>query len=104
MKAVELFNSHPLLDDRSRLAIMGSLAVARHGLDFTSLAKSLQLTNGNLSAHLKKLEDAELIEVTKEFVDRRPKTTYVITKLGRKEFKAHLEKIQAMLSEISHTT
>lgn len=91
---------HPLLSDRVRLQIMAALACAEGPVDFSTLLSSLELSKGNLASHLRKLEDAKLVAVTKEFVERKPRTTYVITKLGRNELVNYLEQIEKILKKV----
>ena len=98
MKTMELINSiNPLLHDRVRLAIMVTLVNADKPIEFNILLEALSLTKGNLSSHSQKLEEAKLIKVTKEFVDRKPRTSYVCTELGRKEIKNYLKQIEQIL-------
>ncbi len=98
MKPAELLaDTHALLADRARLAIMATLAAAKEPIDFTTLLDSLNLTRGNLSAHAQKLEEAGLIRVKKEFVGRKPKTTYICTDRGRREVKNYLSKVEQLL-------
>ena len=97
MKASDLMNVNPLLADRSRLAIMASLALAGGPVDFNTLLEELDLTKGNLSSHMRKLEDAELVTVRKEFVGRKPRTTYVCTRKGKTEMRHYLSTIEALL-------
>jgi len=98
MKPSELLlGSNGLLTDRVRLAIMATLAAAPEPLDFNTLLDALQLTKGNLSAHSQKLEEAGMIEVKKEFVGKKPRTTYRCTDKGKSEMRAYLAQIEAML-------
>lgn len=97
MKASDLMNVNPLLADRARLAIMASLSLAGGPVDFNTLLEELELTKGNLSSHMRKLEDAELVTVRKEFVGRKPRTTYVCTKKGKSEMRHYLSTIEALL-------
>ena len=98
MKPAEfLTDTHALLGDRARLAIMATLVASKEPIDFTTLLDSVNLTKGNLSAHAKKLEDAKLIRVKKEFVDRKPRTTYVCTDRGRNEIDNYLSKVEEIL-------
>ncbi len=86
-----------LLTDRVRLAIMATLAAADEPLDFNGLLDQLQLTKGNLSVHAGKLEDGGLIEVRKEFVGKKPRTTYACTAKGRSEMRAYLQQVEQLL-------
>ena len=97
MKPADLLNVNPLLADRVRLAIMANLALAGGPVDFNTLLEELDLTKGNLSTHLRKLEEAELIRVKKEFVGRKPRSTYVCTPRGKTEMRNYLSTIEALL-------
>ena len=79
MKSSGLLNVHPMLFDRVRLAIMAHLSFASRPVDFNALLDDLALTKGNLSTHMKKLEDQGLVKVEKKFVGRKPRTTYRCT-------------------------
>jgi DNA-binding MarR family transcriptional regulator len=99
MKPMDLINSiNPLLLDRVRLGIMVMLVNADKPLEFNVLLEALDLTKGNLSSHSQKLEEAKFIKVTKEFVDRKPRTTYQCTEHGRTEIKNYLKKIEQILT------
>lgn len=97
MEAKDLLSSHPLLADRVRLVIMAALSAAEKPLDFMTLLENLELTKGNLATHLRKLEEAGLTKVTKQFIGRKPQTTYECTKKGRSELQDYLKRIEAML-------
>src|SRR3712207_215130 len=71
-----------LIHERMRLGIVSALAV-NETLSFNDLKKLLQTTDGNLSVHARKLEEAEYITCTKSFEGRVPKTEYQLTELGR---------------------
>jgi DNA-binding MarR family transcriptional regulator len=66
-------------------------------VDFSFLKDKLNLTDGNLGAHLRALEDAAYIVVEKTFVERRPKTFVAASANGRKAFAAHVAALQAIL-------
>ena len=97
MSAEEILQLHPLLADRIRLALMVAIGSSDEEVDFNGLKDSLELTKGNLSSHLRKLEEAGLIDVTKAFVGRRPKTTYVCTKEGRAALEKYLTQVERIL-------
>jgi DNA-binding MarR family transcriptional regulator len=82
-----------------RLRIMAALTSldAREQVDFSYLKGKLDLTDGNLGAHLRALEDAHYILVEKTFVERRPKTFVAASAVGRKAFQAHVAALQAIL-------
>jgi len=97
MKASDLLSVNPVLVDRIRLTIMANLSMAGGAVDFNTLLEELGLTKGNLSTHLRKLEDAELISVKKGFIDRKPRTTYACTARGKREMHNYLATIEAFL-------
>ncbi|HUB09723.1 MAG TPA: transcriptional regulator [Myxococcales bacterium] len=99
MNPAALLGTNGLLADRVRIAIMATLAASAEPVDFTTLLTSLDLTRGNLSTHLQKLEEGGLITVTKAFVDRKPRTTYGCTKRGRRDVEAYLAVIEQVLVE-----
>jgi DNA-binding MarR family transcriptional regulator len=79
-----------LLQHRSRLGASALLA-ATESLSFSRLRQLLRETDGNLGAHLRKLEDAGYVEARKEFVDRKPVTWYRLTPFGRKALERHFD-------------
>jgi len=97
VKPSDLMNMNPLLADRARLAIMANLALAGGPVEFNTLLEELELTKGNLSSHMRRLEDAELVTVNKEFVGKKPRTTYVCTKKGKAEMRRYLGAVEALL-------
>jgi len=88
---------HKMFESRVRLGIMSALAV-NDGLDFTSLKEYLDVTDGNLATHIKKLEKEEFIEVEKSFIDNKPNTTYYMTKKGKKAFEKHLNVLEEIIN------
>jgi len=82
-----------------RLRIMAALVTLDTGneLDFTYLRKLLDVTDGNLGAHLRKLEEAGYIVVNKAFVERKPRTYLSVTAEGRKVFQEHVAALEAIL-------
>ena len=91
---------HPLLADRSRLLIMATLAAQVQPLNFTVILSSVGLTRGNFSVHVRKLEEAGYVEIRKEFVDRKPRTSYLCTSAGRRAVKAYLTSLEDLLKQI----
>ncbi len=84
------------LDNRIRLGIMSMLMV-NDWVGFGSFKEHLGLTDGNLASHLKVLEKESYVELRKEFVGRKPKTSYAATLLGRKAFNDHLSALEELL-------
>lgn len=82
-----------------RLQIMSSLAALEHGeqVDFVYLRKILNLTDGNLGAHLAKLEDAGYVKIEKTFIARKPRTFINITGKGRDAFNEHIVALKKII-------
>jgi len=89
-----------LLNDRVRLGILSSLAVS-NTLSFSELKKLLTVTDGNLSVHARKLEDAGYLDCRKSFSDRVPRTEYSITSAGRKALDRYLKHMEALIRATS---
>jgi len=100
MNASDLLNVNPVLVDRVRLSIMANLALAGGPVDFNTLLAELDLTKGNLSTHLRKLEEAEMIALNKEFIDRKPRSSYRCTAKGKKEMQNYLSTIESLLKKV----
>jgi DNA-binding MarR family transcriptional regulator len=82
-----------------RLRIMAALVALEAGaeVDFTYLRDLLEVTDGNLGAHLRKLEEAGYISVNKVFVERKPRTYVSATPEGRRVFQEHVAALEAIL-------
>ncbi len=87
---------NPLLHSELRLGII-SILVGVEEADFTYLKEQCNATSGNISVQLDKLQKAGYIEVKKEFVGKRPRTTCSITEQGRKEFESYVESLKSYL-------
>lgn len=87
----------PLIHGRARLLILSFLLRAGRPQPFTSLRRSLQVTDGALSVHLAKLEQGGLIQQQKSFVGKRPLTLVRVTERGRREFQAYVAELQALV-------
>lgn len=83
----------------ARLLILAFLAVIESA-DFTFLMNQTGLTRGNLSSHLQKLEDADYINVQKEFVDRIPRTLIRLTDTGREAIQAYRENMRQVVEQL----
>ena len=86
----------PVIHQRVRLGILSALA-AGGTTSFTDLKTVLDLTDGNLSVHARKLEDAGYLEVRKSFADRTPLTEYALTEAGRVALEAYLDQMEALI-------
>jgi len=85
-----------LIYERVRLGIMSALAV-REELTFAELKGLFDVSDGNLSAHARKLEEAGYVTCTKSFEDRRPRSVYRITALGRNALHRYLDHVEAVI-------
>jgi DNA-binding HxlR family transcriptional regulator len=85
-----------LIHERVRLGIVSALAVNR-SLTFNELKAMLKTTDGNLSVHARKLEEADYIVCTKSFDGRLPKTEYRLTAAGRRALEKYLDHMEALI-------
>lgn len=89
-------NLNKAFDNKVRLGIMSMLMV-NEWVDFKTLKEMLDLTDGRLASHVKALEESEYLEIRKQFIGKRPNTSYKATTLGRKAFSDHLDALEALL-------
>ena len=82
-------------ESRVRLGIMSVLMV-NDWIDFTEMKTLLDITDGNLASHSSALEKSSYIEIKKEFVRKKPKTSYRVTNLGRASFVSHLNSLEKL--------
>lgn len=68
-------------------------------VDFLTLKELLDVTDGNLASHITALEKIDYIAIKKEFVGKKTKTSYVVTRLGRKEFVLHLNALEKLVKQ-----
>ena len=85
-----------LIHERLRLGVVSALAV-NHSLSFSELKALLKTSDGNLSVHARKLEDAGYVQCTKSFAGRTPKTEYRLTAVGRKALERYLEHMEGLI-------
>lgn len=88
-----------IIHERMRLGIVSALAV-NDSLTFNELKKLLQTTDGNLSVHARRLEEAEYVSCTKSFEGRMPKTEYKLTARGRKMFEKYLSHMESLIHAV----
>ena len=93
----ELIDVHPSLFDRVRLGIMAHLSLTKKAVDFNTLLTDLELTRGNLSTHMKKLEHDGLVRIKKAFIGRKTRTTYICTSKGKKAIQIYLSAVETVL-------
>ncbi|MBY0502647.1 MAG: transcriptional regulator [Bryobacteraceae bacterium] len=85
-----------LIHERVRLGIVSALA-ANASMTFSDLKALLEVTDGNLSVHARKLEDAGYVLCQKSFQDRQPRTEYTLTSIGRQAFERYLSHMEAIV-------
>ena len=86
-----------LIHERTRLAIMSTLAVVE-SVSFSQLKRLLSATDGNLSVHARKLENARYVTTTKSFAGRVPHTTYRLTAAGRRALHGYLAYMESLIA------
>lgn len=87
-----------LVHQPTRLQIFAHLY--RHGrTSFQNLTEALDVTEGNLASHASKMEDAGALAVEKEFVDRKPRTSYELTDKGRTLFEEHVQTLESLIDQ-----
>ena len=89
-------NLNKSFDNRIRLGIM-SILMVNDWVEFKVLKETLELTDGNLASHINALEKAGYIKFRKQFVGRKPQTTYATSATGRKAFNDHLDALEEIL-------
>lgn len=87
-------------DHRVRLGIM-SILMVNEQMDFNRLKELLDVTDGNLASHMKALENVEYITVTKQFIGKKPNTSYHASELGRQAFQQHLAALEQLIKKIN---
>ena len=89
-------NLNKAFENRIRLGIM-SLLMVNDEVDFNTAKDLLKVTDGNLASHTNALEKLEYVEVLKEFVGKKPRTSYKATPLGKKAFADHIDALEKLL-------
>lgn len=95
--AFDIENIDEVIHGRLRLGVMAYLVGAGTG-DFVTIKQHLKTSDGNLSIHLRKLEEAGYVTIEKSFVDRKPRTEIAITSLGRKAFVKYLDSLSPLMN------
>lgn len=85
-----------VIHERVRLAIISALAVNEE-LSFNDLKKLLEITDGNLSVHARKLEVAGYVKCSKSFVGRQPRTTFRLSPAGRRALESYLQQMESVI-------
>jgi len=89
-------NINKAFDHRIRLGIMSVLMV-NESADFTTLKELLGTTDGNLASHARALEAENYIRIEKQFIGKKPNTSYIATKEGREAFAAHINALEQII-------
>ena len=84
-------------ESRVRLGIM-SILLVNDAMDFGMLKDTLDITDGNLASHLSALDKHGYIQITKQFIGKKPNTSYQVTDLGKKAFSDHLDALEQLIS------
>ncbi len=87
----------PLIHGRARLLILSLLLRTGKSITFTSLRDRLESTDGSLSVHLAKLEEAGLVTLERAFVDKKPQTRIKITTTGRSQFRSYVKELKSIV-------
>lgn len=98
MASFDIGKLDDVIHGRVRLGVMAYLAESGVA-DFTELKNLLDVTQGNLSVHLRKLEEANYVSIDKSFIDRKPLTRVRMTDEGRAAFRAYLEAIARLVGD-----
>ena len=85
-------------ETRIRLGIM-SIRMVNDRVEFSSLKEMLDITDGNLASHVSALEKLDYITVHKQFIGKKPNTTYSVTRAGKKAFTEHLDALEQLLKQ-----
>lgn len=99
MVSTDDFEIDKVIHEPARLKIMAQLYVVEEA-DFIFLMRQTGLTWGNLSSHMSKLEDADYIEVRKEFLDKKPRTILKLTSKGRDAFKKYRSALDQVFKDL----
>ncbi len=83
-------------ENRIRLGIM-SILMVNDWVEFSTLKEMLDITDGNLASHISALDKIEYLQVKKQFIGKKPNTTYAVTKAGKKAFNDHLDVLEKLL-------
>lgn len=89
-------NFNKAFESKARLGIMSVLMV-EDIVDFNALKEILQLTDGNLASHIRALEELGYVKVNKQFIGKKPNTTYGASAIGKQAFNEHLNALEAFL-------
>lgn len=98
MNPEPFLNLDRVIHEKGRMALMALLAASTE-LSFTDMRDALNMTDGNLSVHLRTLQEAGYVAVTKRFQDRRPLTTCALTEEGRLAFARYIDLLEQIVKQ-----
>jgi DNA-binding MarR family transcriptional regulator len=87
-----------VFESRIRLGVM-SILLVNEWVDYKQLKEMLSVTDGNLASHISALDKHEYVEVRKQFIGKKPNTSYRVTSAGRKAFEDHLDALEKLLKQ-----
>lgn len=102
MNPAAFHNLDRVIHETGRMAIM-SLLAAQPNVSFTEIRDTLQMTDGNLSVHIKTLQQAGYVAVTKSIQHRRPRTTCALTPEGKRAFAAYIDALAQIVNDTRRT-
>ena len=91
-----ILNINKIFENRVRLGIM-SILMINDKVDFKTMKKTLNVSDGNLASHAQALEKEEFIVIKKQFIGKKPNTTYSVTEKGKEAFQAHLDALEKLI-------
>jgi|TARA_B100000674_G_scaffold50645_1_gene35011 DNA-binding MarR family transcriptional regulator len=94
MKGFDQLNK--AFESRVRLGLMSILSV-NNWVSYKEIKDLLEVTDGNLASHIQSLEKINYLEIKKQFIGKKPLTTYKVTEIGKKAFKNHIEGLEKLL-------
>ena len=94
MKGFDQLNK--AFESRVRLGLMSILSV-NNWVSYKEIQDLLEVTDGNLASHIQSLEKINYLEIKKQFIGKKPLTTYKVTEIGKKAFKNHIEGLEKLL-------
>lgn len=89
-------NINKAFESRIRLGIM-SILMVNDSVDFATVKEMLDITDGNLASHITALEKLGFVEIRKQFIGKKPNTTYLATMEGKKAFSEHLNALESII-------
>ena len=92
----DISNLNKAFESRIRIGIM-SILMVNDRVEFSVLKESLELTDGNLASHISALEKLKFIEVTKQFIGKKPNTSYIVTDTGKLAFNKHFDALENII-------